>query len=521
MENTSQPAETNRVRGLTPELSPAPTGAQRTWLVAACIFVIGLAACLRWIGRDAGLWFDEFLSLEAALADNLVAGLRATDHPPLYFLLLRIWAFFGTGEAHLRTLSVLFGVAMVIVVVVWVWRYSPRAAPVAGLLAATLPMMLRYSHEIRHYQLLMLACAGAMAFASAVAQSPRRWWPYVGLGGCFLAAASTHLVTIIFVPAVVVFVLTSQEPDKRVSRMRLAGVLVPALVAWIYFRFFFLRAIGPTAEWWMPEVSINLLGATMRYVAGFSSALRQSQAGFAEIPHPLAAIFLQRLAELLSIAVLIPLAASGPWRRSRPFLLAAATYWLGLIMVSIIAVPVFWYRTVLPGLVPMIAFLAIHGVGLRERWRRIAVMATVALVCTAYAANWVVNYAGNSYEQWREIAAAVDSSWTDGSLLLVFPDYAVGPLSYYTHLADGTNVVAVPLGSDTEQLARRVSVWNRSASAGGDPRRILLVTRWDVHTRDHPVRRGLPVLLESQFGPPVNSTRLGVLSLLVYEPPLP
>jgi hypothetical protein len=142
-------------------------------------------------------------------------------------------------------------------------------------------------------------------------------------------------------------------------------------------------------------------------------------------------------------------------------------------------------------------------------------------MCIAYTSNWAINHAGSSYESWREIAAAVDSSWTDESILVVFPDYAVGPLSYYSHSVKDVSVFAVPLESDSDRISRRVSSWIRTTPAAENPRRILVVIRWDVHTRDHPLRRGLPVVLETQFGPPVNSTRLGVLSLLVYEPPPP
>lgn len=521
MGRASQPTEMIHPNGKAPEDPPASIETDRLWPAIACVVVLLVAVGLRFIGRDAGLWFDEYLSLETALADDLVAGLRATDHPPLYFVLLRTWSWFGIGEVHLRTLSALLGVATVIVVMAWVWRHSPRAAPIAGLLTATLPMMLRYSHEIRHYQLLILTCAGAMAFASAIARAPQRRWPYVALGACLFAAASTHLVAILFVPAVAVFVLTVESPGKPVSRVALAGALVPAVLAFVFFRFWFLEAIGPAADWWMPEISFNLFGATMRYVVGFSSALRQSQAGFAEIPHPLAAIVFQRLAELLCVAVLIPLAASGQWRRSRPFLLAAATYWTGLIVVSMVAVPVFWYRTALPGLVPLVAFVAIHGISLHERWRRVAVTAIAALVCMTFSVNWIINQAGNSYERWREIAAAVETNWTEGSLLLVFPDYAVGPLSYYTDRAEGAGVVALPLSSDTGRVVQRISNWRLSSPDRGGSPRVVVVTRWDVHTRNHPVLRGLPVVLDAEFGPPIQRVRLGVLTLLVYDGSMP
>jgi len=113
------------------------------------------------------MWGDEAFSIALSrLSPEQVVFHTARDvHPPLYYLVLHFWMqWVGDGTLAIRSLSVWSGVATV-GIGMWLTRLlsSWRAALMAGLLLALLPLAVRYSQEVRMYAmldclLLMAAC---------------------------------------------------------------------------------------------------------------------------------------------------------------------------------------------------------------------------------------------------------------------------------------------------------------------------------------------------------------------------
>lgn len=141
-----------RIDARTPDLGAAG-------LILSLILVLASALRLIHLGR-LGLWLDEIYSMEMTRG-SLVETVRAVAHdvhPPLYFLVLNIWApLAGHSETLLRLPSALCGVAAVYVT----WRLairvlSCRAALTASLFTAVSTMALYYSQELRSYALLHL-----------------------------------------------------------------------------------------------------------------------------------------------------------------------------------------------------------------------------------------------------------------------------------------------------------------------------------------------------------------------------
>src|SRR5437899_1954089 len=94
--------------------SPRPVGRMR--VDAAVLMITGLG-----------------LALRDSVADVL-AGVRADTHPPLYFLLLHFWIrLFGESDLALRSLSALFGVLALPVIFAAAARLAGRRV---GVLAA-------------------------------------------------------------------------------------------------------------------------------------------------------------------------------------------------------------------------------------------------------------------------------------------------------------------------------------------------------------------------------------------------
>jgi hypothetical protein len=147
------------------ERAPRPSASRRVGAWWPLVAVLLLAAALRFCRLDAqSLWNDEGTSVRLALRDlgTITRNASHDIHPPLYYYLLHFWSLlWGNSAVAARALSVLFGVATVVVTWALARPLSRRSAWLAGLLAACSPFMVYYSQEARMYMLLTLLAAGA------------------------------------------------------------------------------------------------------------------------------------------------------------------------------------------------------------------------------------------------------------------------------------------------------------------------------------------------------------------------
>src|SRR5207237_10226441 len=128
--------------------------ATAAWAVAA---LTGLGAALRFtrLGHQ-GYWFDDGNTvLLVHLSPGRMLGLipQSESTPPLYYCVAWVWArAFGFGEAGLRSLSALVGVATVPVAYSAAAKLaSRRVGLVMAALTACNPFLIWYSQEARSY----------------------------------------------------------------------------------------------------------------------------------------------------------------------------------------------------------------------------------------------------------------------------------------------------------------------------------------------------------------------------------
>jgi len=126
--------------------------------------VVAVGAALRWYEITVeGFWLDEVASYEFAVrrydsALELVTTVPVTDpHPPLYYLLLRWWTgVFGVTEFGLRSMSLFFGVATILLTYLLAVKLFDNRG--TGLVAASLVsvsmMHVYFGQEARMYTLL-------------------------------------------------------------------------------------------------------------------------------------------------------------------------------------------------------------------------------------------------------------------------------------------------------------------------------------------------------------------------------
>jgi 4-amino-4-deoxy-L-arabinose transferase-like glycosyltransferase len=172
-------------------MSPAPiTEADRLRpadrVVLGAILLAGLA--LRVFEASRGpMWFDEIYTTWAARGGfaKVLATMARDVHPPLHTLLVSAWVSLG-GEstAWLRTLSILFGLATILVVFLLARAaFGRRAGLVAAALLSLHPVHTYFSQESRVYALLWLELAAAwwLAWSWIEGGRARDGWGYVAV----------------------------------------------------------------------------------------------------------------------------------------------------------------------------------------------------------------------------------------------------------------------------------------------------------------------------------------------------
>ena len=208
--------------------------ARRTALspaVATVGALTALAAVLRFtrIGHQ-GFWFDEAnTALLVHFPPGKMLGLlpQSESTPPLYYCVAWCWArIFGYGEAGLRSLSALAGVATVPVLYGAARKLiSRRAGLIAAALTACNPLLIWYSQEARSYALVvLLSAASLLAFAHARATPTPRAVAAWAIA-CALALATHYYALLVVVPQAVWLLIAHR-------RTRSVQVGIAAVAAW-------------------------------------------------------------------------------------------------------------------------------------------------------------------------------------------------------------------------------------------------------------------------------------------------
>ena len=303
----------------------APTTATSPrWAPWALVAVTLLGAALRLPGLAAEEpWFDEAFSLVLAAQDLPLLLRRAIDdqtNPPGFYLLLWGWTHLGGLElAWSRLLPALAGTATIpaVALAARALGLGPPAALVAALLAATSPLLLAMSSELRAYA--PLALVATLALAAVAAGRPRAF------ALAALALVALHYFGALVVAALVVGALWH---DRALGRRCLVAALpaAAALGAWLLVvaREAGDRGVGGNAAWIRAPGLGDLSSFTSQVVGTFGT-----RAGaYAVLATLLAAMLVAARGARRPGSGLAPAHGGGPAGTDRPgalrLLLAAA-----------------------------------------------------------------------------------------------------------------------------------------------------------------------------------------------------
>jgi 4-amino-4-deoxy-L-arabinose transferase-like glycosyltransferase len=327
---------------------------------------------------NAGIWFDEAFSsylVQFNFAD--IARYTATDvHPPLYYWALKIWTeVFGTGEFGLRSMSIFFAAATIVVTFILARRLFGRKVALVSLLFLILsPMLIRYADEARMYTMAAFIVMCAMyAFVRAVEGTQKRWWVFygilVGLG------MWTHYFTALLWLAPWAWRVWSTYTKGAsfktwwkkffTKEWFLAHVLAVVVFSpWLYFM---VKQLGVVQAmgFWIGSVSVD---TPVNYVSNIFYYLEHGQ-----VQNWLALAIILILGLLI---VLIPKAykSFNKSEKSR-FTLISSIAWVPVILLFLASLPPlrpsFVERYLIPATVAFAVFMAVVLVVGTKKWRPI------------------------------------------------------------------------------------------------------------------------------------------------------
>ena len=430
-----------------------------------------------------GLWLDEVMSIEAALASwpELWMFFEALpEQHPLYYLILRPWLFiFGDSPMALRSLTAVFSVATVPALYLFLRQFTDQMpALMATALFALAPFSVFYGQEGRMYSLLLfLVCVSSALWIKVLSlRSPRGTsWGYVAAA---VAGVYTHFFFAFVVLAQGVLGVAWPKSGDWSSRLRV--LILPTLVGVLYVPWMILIFLNlPEGQGWKgtAHAVFSVPYTLLRFAVGYSiiPPNHNWQSRFFDLVRDDAILL---LSAFLAFGVLAVLGLRAV-QRARNSEANRALSLLGLIPVAIplLLTPIIILAGERYFLVTYPLFLALLGLGgvaaldRSRRWLRSLVLLCFATVILVWFVGHARYFAGEAFgkEGWREAVEtiAVSDSVLDG--LYYFPNY-IGPSVRYHLRSYGLDITTRSLKDcgDLETTPTWIMVSHRS-----DPSELL------------------------------------------------
>jgi len=252
------------VRGL--ELHPLGT------MVGISLTALVMAAAVASIRL---LWFDELVTFYIAKTGSLSAiwhalELGADPNPPLTALLV-LWStrLFGNSELAIRLPSIIAGVAVVLLLFLFLQRRLPVIASAIGALFFMSTRAFDYSYEGRSYATTACFCMLALVLWRAAIEGPRRTAASIALSLSLMAGISSNYFAVL-----AIFPIAAGEIVRTIQHRRIELRIWIALFFGGLPIFFYMplvnRAVARFAPYAWNKPSWDLVSETYRLLLGDS-----------------------------------------------------------------------------------------------------------------------------------------------------------------------------------------------------------------------------------------------------------
>jgi len=425
---------------------------KRFWPLVAAILVAAVLRCYR-LGANS-LWVDEIETLllaQQSVAQIVRVSTSVNFIPPLYFVLVHgVLRICGESEVALRLMSVVAGICTIPAA----WLLTPRitkspgAANITAALLAVNPLHIWYSQEARPYALLtVFGISGLAALERAMRTGSVGSW--IAFSASMGAAFLTHTIGLMF--AVIAGVWALQSPAGRRVLWPLLASSLAVFLSGLPFIIAISRALQATHGTFhsppRPLTGLEVGYTLFTYVGGYSfgPSPREIQDLGA-----LAALRSNPLESGLACAALVVVVLVCTLNRRRaamiPFASLLGIPVAGILALSALSGKAYNVRYTLPAVIGFLGMVSIAALALRPTSRALFMAGLIGISLWSDD-QW---YSSMQYakDDTRAAVAWLREHLRPGATIAVAPEYAVGPLAYYSSktFAD-LDFVPLPEGS--------------------------------------------------------------------------
>jgi hypothetical protein len=393
-------------------------------------------------------WFDEAQAaheLHLSLGTMLSLWSANEPNPPLYFLLAWPWAhLFGTGEAGLRSLSAIFGTAVIpIAYLCGRELVSRRAGLCAAALAALNPFMIWYSQEAREYMLLVALSGASLLFFARAWRAPSRrrlaWWAVFS----GLALLTQYFAAFLVAAEAIALVLRGR------NRATLVAVGAMAVLELTLLPHFLGHVSHPAG--WIAAVPLSTRIQQLPIAFGLNTLYLSTS--------PLVSYGLLGAAVLAGCLIALLVIGADPAQLRGAGLAAgvAATVLLAPLLLALLGHDYYEARALSPAWIPLAVVIGAACTARRTRLAG-AALAFVLLALFVYAG---IRIDGNSMYQrqdWRGVAAALGTPAGTRAIVAYDGTFATAPLAIYLPGVPWTGSAQMPQTSQTPVSVGEVDV---------------------------------------------------------------
>jgi uncharacterized membrane protein len=419
----------------------------------AAIVVLGTILRLVALGRKS-FWLDEIASVWTARLPAPVFGSllwHSEGNMAFYYTLLRPWLHFGTGEASVRLLSALMGVASIPLMYVLGRRmFGENAGRLATVLFAINACAVWVSQEARGYSLLMLfVIASTYLFVCLIEQ------PTVALACAYGVVTSLTLYCHyfgLFIPAAQAMSLVAAPKQSRTGKPLVVAGSIITLAAIPVLWMIHIQDISHIA--WVQRPSFLELYHLGTYLAA---------AGGKAVGALLLGLDLVLLALFLRTMKSLRRDRGHDLRCWRYVLVASCLFAPSVIAMMVsIARPIFYHRFLIVSLPAWVLATAVGADGIRSRAWRVAAIAGLCVLSLAC----VITSFSRVQEDWRGVTRYLIAQAGPQDRVLYYQPEGSYAVEHYPDWRPGGNVprpqgVVVNAGNDEweRQIAGAERVW--------------------------------------------------------------
>ena len=373
--------------------------------LALLTFLAALSVRLIHIG-ERSLWLDEAYSVWLSAQSLAVIRETVDFHPPLYYVLLKLWTSAGSWAASdtgVRLPSAIFSAASIAGGVWCVRRLRLPGAGLVAVLGVTSALSVWYAHEVRMYAAASLAILAASACMALLTwQTPPRataislWTAY--------AVAAVASIYLSYDAILVLFGINALCLGAMLLKRPPGWILTRTLGGWLLAHALVVDAYLPQ----MRNLSITLRDATsLHWAARFPIVATAALAG------------------ALGMALFVFAFWRLPRLRGPVIIVIALTALLLLGAASLVpqGLSIKRHVAIIAPLLMVACGVALAAAGAARHWRVLAVAAGIpALIAVLFV---------HPKEDWRGVAALLRQEARPGDALVLHRGYIDFPLQRY------------------------------------------------------------------------------------------